>query len=492
MICPSDGCRIHCGRLLSVWLVCVSFIGLAGAPAWAQGVAQGDRPQAENGLGAQRLREAWLKHRMEGAAVAAEPLYRAIYNDAEIDASIRCRAALGLGLVARDRSALVDAKGWFVRAASVPGASGRWVRSARRLQLVIESTIESERDPQRSVDDFQREIDALKRDQTRFTTLIGDRDGELQRKDELIARLRSSLNSAEVAGRLQAEQRNQRASGVLMQIVEEQRDAERLKRYLISQGIQRCQRHLDEGRLLHATNEIKRVLEIDPQHGEALRMLQTCQAALARASGQTAFPEEGAGAELQPEVTRRLVVDVMGAYLTEARRLYRSGRVGAAIAHYERVLSEYAVSPVPLSPDEVNTLVAPAEFGLRRCFKELGVSGSADLTGQRSTLLSALRRDAHRLLEQQQELDQAESDVEKLKSQNPELGLSRARDEIDRSLQKAENAVALGKTSEAEAALRDVLTLLEWFPTLDPEGVLSQRVAGELDRIAAPTEDAEG
>ncbi|MEM7168207.1 MAG: hypothetical protein AAF581_22355 [Planctomycetota bacterium] len=439
--------------------------------------------RAQTGL--ERLRAAWIKHRLEGAGPAAQPLYLSLYNDAELAPDVRCRAAIGLGIVAREQSALGEAREWFLRASNVSQASGRWVRSARRLLLVIADTIESERDPQRSVDDFQREIDALKRDRTRFSSLIGERDVELQRKDELIARLRIRLDSARKADELQAEARHERASGVLMQIVEQERDAERLKRYLINQGIQRCQRHLDEGRWLHATNEIKRVLEIDSQHAEARRLLQHCQSTLARASGQQAFRGEGAGAELQPKVSRRLVVDVMAAYLTEARRLYRAGRVGGAIAAYERVLSEYAVSPVPLSQDEVNTLVAPAEFGLRRCFEELGVAGNADLPGERSHLLSALRKDAHRLLEQQQALEKAESDVEEIKSQNPEEGLQRARQEIDRSLLKAEESLAQGKRTDAADALRDVLTLLEWFPTLDPEGALSRRVAGELDTLTA-------
>lgn len=462
-------------RWATVWLV---------ATCLHVGLLSGTLPAQEGGEA--RLRAAWRLHRMAGELEHGMRRYAELQRDPDVTPDVRSRAALGLALIARAQDQPEQAAHWLLAAASERGAGARWIQQALALRARLEAQRITEASTQHPVERLQHQVSGLERDQQALERLIAERDEELKRKDEMIQLLRESTRQRARAEQHADEGTRSAASSLLERWVEEERNVQGVRRYLVAQGLTRCHQHLAEGRLLHSANEARRVLDLDPRNPEALQLFAHCQERLAHAAGQRSFGE-GATSEFDPRWARQLAVETMKAYLAEGQRLYREGQLGGAIRAFERVLEEYALSPAALGPQELDTILAPAQHGLEQCFAESGQGAEAmRLAGQRSLLLEEMVAGAGRLLDQEQALAAAERDVAAIREQDSVQGLELARSQIERRLREARSALESRSVRQAVLSFRDVLTWLEWFPALDSAGVLARDVRAQLDQLIAP------
>ena len=180
--------------------------------------------------------------------------------------------------------------------------------------------------------------------------------------------------------------------------------------------------------------------------------------------------------------------------LKEGKRLYRKGKIGAASAALQSVLREYAWCPTPLSNEEIAMYVQPAEQLLRRCFDESGVGDEAmALRGKEDDLIERMQEGISQLYDQELALEEVRSELERLKKSQPEAMYAYARGEIERRTDDARQSLQRGEKPEATDAYRDVVTLLDWFPELDPAGEIRRDVAKQLASLeAAAGREVEG
>ena len=143
-----------------------------------------------------------------------------------------------------------------------------------------------------------------------------------------------------------------------------------------------------------------------------------------------------------------------------------------AIESFQRVLEEYAWSPVALSKEDVETIVEPADHLLRRCLQESGSGEEAlRLLGQESRLLEELKTNTDDLLDQERAHAEADGNMHRL---------------CERAVGEGLAALKRGERRTATRAFEDVLTLLTWFPDLDPDGKLRRAVDQHLKALYEP------
>ncbi|MGE3165063.1 MAG: hypothetical protein AB7O52_09175 [Planctomycetota bacterium] len=458
--------------------------------AWAFGAAVGAVVIVGASLGPSRsyadvatLREAWVLHRLQGQPDRASAVYRRLHEDELAAPDLRCRAAIGLGLIERDGGEERAALEWFERASRVPGAGQRWVRSALDEIAAIRRGLESEADPHLPLD-LETQVGDLERDVATYRVLIEERDQELGRRDAIIQRLRDSHEGAERARDIQAELNRSRAAQFLESIAEREKETQRVTRHLVAAALARAMEHMSEGRGVFAYNEVKRALEIDPLNRGAKDLEARCRALMAQSTSERSLVRTSQATAKSPRP--ELVVEVMSAYLEEGKRLYRKGRIVGAIGAFERVLEEYANSPTALTEEQLSTIVAPAEHYLKGCFEDRGAAADTlRLRARRSDLLAAVQEGASRILEQQRALDQIDSSLEQILVRDPEEGIRSAASEAATQLREGVEAMEKGSMREARLAFRDVLIVLNWFPALDPDQQLRGEVTELLQELEA-------
>ncbi|MFQ5654701.1 MAG: hypothetical protein ACE5GW_08225 [Planctomycetota bacterium] len=454
---------------------------VAGGPSVGGGLAS-----AQDGP-ARELRRAWTLHRLHCRVAEAEKIYRDLVGAEEAPADVRARAAIGLGLLERERGG-GGAASWFRRALQFEEASPRWRGGARALLGEIEAERER-RDGSALLMELRGAVDHLEADLERVHRKVTEKEEELRHNRKLLQR-REELAEEALAARAAApavvDVKRSRATRWLETLIEEERSLARVRRYLVARGLQKGLEEYQQGRFESALNAMKKVLQIDPQNREALELSARCRRLFATVMGRRSLspPEPSKTPAIDFKLAHQLVVAGMRAYLEEGRRLYRKGELTAAITPFQKVLEEYAWCPTPLDDGEIATIVRPAERLLERCFEESGIGGRGlELSGRESELLERLRQHAERLLDAEVALEDVDSSLERIRKADPEESLGYAMREVERLMRKGLHAVERRNQREALIAFRDVLTLLKWFPEIDPELTLSQDVERRLEAL---------
>lgn len=452
------------------WGRVCAFLGFWFLVSWLASPCSGS-PGDE--LGHAQLRRAWVLHRLEAKPQEARPLYVELYeNEAQLP-DLRSRAALGIGLLARDAGRDHEAVQWFERAARVEGASSRWLVAA--LDLLAAGRRRLEVDPTRPLRDLELQVAELEQNAELLSRIVEERDDELVRQRDIIRRLQQAYPKQQP---IDSEERKRREAQLQLDSwLEQERDLAKVRRHSkkrrLRAALDEAQEHLRAGRTVFAFDEAKRALGIDPLNREAQDLIRTCQGLLAGATGRRSLPAAGdsRAQTTNPETQRALIVAVMSSYLEEGKRCYRSGQISQAIDYFERVLEEYGNSPLPLGEEHVSVIVQPAERLLNRCFEDSGLGPEARrLHARRADLLSALDESSLLIREQ-------EAELEKLWGDNPEHRTARARQAVDEQMLAGIRALDMGAQREARLAFGDVLLLLDWFPSLDPDQKIRDRVS---------------
>lgn len=428
-----------------------------------------------------RLRQGWLHHRILGEPQVAGPIYRSIALDASLPVDLRARATIGLGLIEREGKHLQDALTLWKSVSDLPGVSSRWRRTALAL-IAATPEITREEGSEFLLENLKGKIYLLESDLERVRDRADERQRDLERTEEMLRRLKEEVVSREAFSEKipsSLDEFGGRARNWLEALLEEERDRERVVRYLVARHLRHGREHFSRGRFQEALDEGQGALEIDPLCREAIELTQRCRQLLALPDGSDvdgiAAALLSAGAlQSQAEMEHR-------ALLTEARKLVGEGRTAEAIINLRKLLDEVAWSPVPLSEEHLQSIVEPANQLLERCFSEDGEGGeAAHLSGREAQLVEGLRRSSERLLAIETAIEMARSRAEILSDSDPERGLLTALGEIDRLMLKGRESLGQGRKPEAATAWRDVLTLLEWFPDIDRGGELARELKIQL------------
>ncbi len=472
-------------RLAAAVLVLTALVHSAAA---ADEAAAGD-------WGGAALRWAWIAHRLAGDLPLARGLYeellaekpetRAPAQAAGTRPNVRARACLGLALLERDAGNGGAANRWLDRALAEPGAAERWRQAARHLQFQL-ARGEVRPDPD-LVSDMKEKIARLEAELETLSREAGQRGEELRRRDELIARLESGAQGAAEPPR-SAPPEPGAVGRLLESMLEAARQEESIRRYMIGSDMSRAREYYQSGRTMHCYNELKKVLSLDPYHSEALELSARCRSLLASAIGERTLSRDSA--ELRMGVhSKRVLLEVMDANYEEGRRLYQSGKLGPAIGQFQKVLEEYAWSPATLSDEEVATFVQPAQHMLDRCYEESGIAPEAwTLRGREESLAQRIRERTGDLEAKNDALEAVTASLERWKREHADQGVVRALGEMERRAQDANGALQRGEPREAAIAARDILTLLELFPELDPNAEHRDDIARLLRKLQAPAE----
>jgi len=446
----------------------------------------------------ERLRRAWIDHRLIGELEPAAAGYRSVAEDTSAPPDLRARARLGLALLERDRGAVPAAREELARALEIPGAAPRWRRTARLLRAELEGRPASEA---AASPDLLRELEgrvaSLCEDLERVRSTVSEREAELERKDRMLRRLEEHERES-VAGSGAEDRRieleRSRAHRWLEELVQDDRQKQRLERALIGSHLIRGREAFREGRVAEAHNEMKKILSLDPLHREALDLASRCRAMLAATAGVESFPEPDPASRgvAPPDLVGELTMDAMRAYLGEAERHRAAERSLEAIRSATKVLEEHSWSPAPLPADFVREVVGGAERLLEEC---LGATGTAadsaqarELRDRQLELIGSLRERFARLMATELALAEADESAARLTGGEAGDGGSRLAREFEATMAAAERAVAAKRPAEAARHYHDLLVLLEWVPELDPE----RTIAPELERqLAALGEAAE-
>jgi len=438
----------------------------------------------------ERLRHAWIAHRLQGELEPASAAYRAVAEDAAASPDLRARARLGLALLERDRGEIARARDELARALEIAGAAPRWRRTARLLRAELEGRPDSDA---AASPDLLRELEgrvaSLNQDLERVRTTVTEREAELERKDRMLRRLEEHEREAVAASgtadrRIELEQ--SRAHRWLEELVKDDQQKQRLERALIGSHLIRGREAFREGRIAEAHNEMKKILSLDPLHREALDLASRCRALLAAAAGVESFPtpDPAARSETPPDLVEELTIDAMRAYLGEAERHQEAGRTLEAIRSATKVLEEHSWSPAPLPEEFVREIVGGAERLLEEC---LGATATAadsaqarELRDRQLELIGNLRERFARLMATELALAEADESAARLTGGESGDGSRRLVQEFEATMAAAERALAAKRPAEAARHYHDLLVLLEWVPELDPEGTIAPELARQL------------
>lgn len=465
----------------------LSTILAAGAAARGEALTGGDVP-ADPG---ERLRRAWIGHRLLGELEPAAEAYRLVAADPAASPDLRARARLGLALLERDRGNVPAAREEIGRALEVTGAAPRWRRTARLLRAELEGRRGG--DPAHASPDLLGELEGrvalLQEDLERVRATVSEREAQLESKDRMLRRLEEHEREAVAASgpadrRIELER--SRAHRWLEELVRDDQQKQRLERALIGSHLIRGREAFRLGQISEAHNEMKKILSLDPLHREALDLASRCRALLAAAAGVESFPEPDPAERLAtpPDLVVELTIDAMRAYLGEAERHLAAGRTLDAIRSATKVLEEHSWSPAPLPAELVREVVGGAERILEEC---LGATATAEDTAQarelrdrQLELIGDLRERFARLMATELALAEADESAARLTGGDTGNGGHRLVREFEETMAAAEQALAAKRPSEAARHYHDLLVLLEWVPELDPEGTIAPELSRQL------------
>ena len=403
----------------------------------------------------ERLRLAWIAHRILGDLDRAEEGYRALSSDDDVFPDVRARAAIGLALVHRKRGRLEDAQRVLESVRSVPGVSRRWQVTARRELFRIPDR-EPDTDP---ITQLDTQVKTLERERAQLVERTGEVDEKLERTTRLYSGLRGFVvgEGAALAGP------NRAALDLLDSLASELRETERYRKTVIEARLALANRLHDQGQFVRSLNEAKRVLKVDPSNEQAERLRQKCQVVL---SSLTSSPGS-AGRPFERELTRE-----MRRRYEEARDDYREGRLSAAIQGLDQLLSWYTFSAEPIADSDVTRLIRPAERLIRECFQ---ATRRPDVAARLSDRSRKLRRElevaAEELEDRSRAIEEAGEGVFVIRSAAPAESAAFVAAEIERLRELAETHDAEEHGSAALSAYQDLLVWWSWFPELIPAPV---------------------
>lgn len=445
----------------------------------------------------ERLRLAWVEHRLRGELEDARAGYRAVAEDGTASPDLRARAHLGLAILSRDCGDHSTTREELSRVLAVPGASHRWRRTARLLRAELEGRPNpaGTEAPPDLLRELEEQVASLQEDLERVLKMGADREAELERKDRMLRRLQESKReefSAHTIADRREEMERTDANWWLEELVRDDGQKKRLERSLIGSYLNRGREAIRDGRISEAHNEMKKILSLDPLHREALDLADRCRELLAATAGVSGFPSPAKEKFIPPpDLLVELTIDAMRAYLAEARRHLAAGRTHAAIRSASKVLEEHSWSPAILPEDVVREVVVEAERLLEEC---MGATATAkdsavarELRERQIALIHKLRERFDHLIATQFALAEADESALRLVGRNDGEGSRSLTKEFAERMEAAEQALAAKRPDEAARHYRDLLLLLEWFPELDPEGTIAPDLAGQLAIIEGTT-----
>lgn len=454
---PTTGFLARIPRLLARCL-------LVGALVPVFGLAPSVRAEADD---AERLRQAWILHRLESKPGDAEKAYRELFEDAAVDPDVRLRSGIGLGLIERSRGSEANANRWFMAAYQVPDASSRWVRAAFELVRSTEDALSPRAELETQVEELRATLLLVRETLT-------ERDQELSSGRDLIARLQEQrkYDLAVEARELEARSAADRYAESLLR---HDREDQKFRHKYVQRALYRALEDYSQGRFLSAHNGAKRVLAFDPTNRDALDLAGDCRRYLAQTIGRRSVPPPSSTTHRGKDVST-LIEEAMSAYLNEGKRAYRAGKTGEAIDHFQNVLEEFTWSPVPLREEVVDTIVRPAEAELRKCFAEQGAGAELQARWDEKKELDKLLKDSlDDLIEREDALAEGSSDIERLRSDDPAL-------ELERVLHVARRARDASEREKAARGFEKALEILEKNPALDRDGT-KKKVRDELAEL---------
>ncbi|MCI0652761.1 MAG: hypothetical protein L0Z55_12855, partial [Planctomycetes bacterium] len=403
------------------------------------------------------------------------------------------RSAIGLGLLYAEADDSARALEWLERAVNTEGASPRWVRNAVALAVRFD---EARMAPElERIETLKSKVARLATEHERLQAEVAARDQELARMRELYVRFdaKAAAPAAAADGTLPIVESSE-AALLLDQVKEGAREEARARLHFARLYMERGLEHYCSGRHLHALNEARKALDIDPERADAQDLSRQCLAVIAGAAGGDArAATSGDGAKVgdaaqsgDDKYARLLHVEGMKAHLHEGRRLHRQGKTPQAQEKLERVLSDFAWGAFRLTDEEIVTVVEPAEHLLRKILGERGDIGeAAQWRGRESDLLGRLRDAFKKRAAQEIAFERLDALIEAMKASRPEEAEAIAEAELTRSLILAGEAETRGAPADAETALRDVVTLIEFFPALDATGAVAKDAERRLAAAAA-------
>ena len=137
------------------------------------------------------LRQAWIRHRLEGDLTAAARGYRTVVSSENAEPDLRARAHLGLAILARDRDDLPGALDEIDRFFALSGVAPRWRDAARVLRAELEGTAIplAGGAPPDLLRELQERVQSLQGDLERVKNTVVVREKELADKDRMLKRL---------------------------------------------------------------------------------------------------------------------------------------------------------------------------------------------------------------------------------------------------------------------------------------------------------------